>query len=208
MSIETTEEFPDTPVASPDPWHSLIEHARQGDSIARGSLLDRYRGYLVRVAGTSIPRDLQSILPPSDVVQETCIVADRHLGSFAGRSSEEFSRWLRAILLNHVRRKIRDFRRRGKRQFFFPAIEESSTSLDCSADHLLIVGEQKDAILMALAALPDHYRIVVERRNLQGQSFEEIGIACDRTPEAARKLWVRALDMLRKKLKAFDDVSG
>jgi RNA polymerase sigma-70 factor, ECF subfamily len=58
--------------------------------------------------------------------------------------------------------------------------------------------EQAEALRRALARLPDDYRRVITLRYDDGQSFEEIGRLMERSPDAARKLWARAMERLRQ----------
>ena len=67
--------------------------------------------------------------------------------------------------------------------------------------------EQDAALKKALLELSEEYRQVIEWRNYQGLSFEEIGQRTDRSAEAARKLWGRALKNLQDLLGA-DDASS
>jgi RNA polymerase sigma factor (sigma-70 family) len=52
------------------------------------------------------------------------------------------------------------------------------------------------ALQQALARLPADYRKVIELRFLEERSFEEIGRLTNRSPDAARKLWARAIERL------------
>ena len=64
--------------------------------------------------------------------------------------------------------------------------------------------DHEHAALLAdqLAMLPEHYREVLVLRHLENLSFDEIGVHMERTPGATRMLWLRAIDELRKLLKA------
>jgi RNA polymerase sigma-70 factor (ECF subfamily) len=60
--------------------------------------------------------------------------------------------------------------------------------------------EQDQALQEALQRLPDAYRKVITWRYQQERSFEEIGKLLQRSPEAARKLWARAIERLQEEL--------
>jgi RNA polymerase sigma-70 factor (ECF subfamily) len=60
--------------------------------------------------------------------------------------------------------------------------------------------EQSEALDRALERLPLDYREVILLRHEQGLSFEEVGQLMDRSDEAARKLWTRAVRFLREEL--------
>jgi DNA-directed RNA polymerase specialized sigma24 family protein len=57
------------------------------------------------------------------------------------------------------------------------------------------------AALDALSA--DHRRVIV-LRNLELRSFVEIGALMNRSADAVRKLWVRALEELQAELRGCD----
>jgi RNA polymerase sigma-70 factor (ECF subfamily) len=58
--------------------------------------------------------------------------------------------------------------------------------------------EKALALRRALERLPEEYRRVVVLRFEEGRSFEEIGRLTDRSPDAARKVWSRAMERLRQ----------
>ena len=57
-----------------------------------------------------------------------------------------------------------------------------------------------DALDRALAQLSDDYRQVIDLRHRQQKTFDEIGQQMQRTGEAARKLWSRAIEQLEQLL--------
>ena len=60
--------------------------------------------------------------------------------------------------------------------------------------------DQDEALQRALERLPEDYRRVLVWRYQEEKSFEEIGQLLQRTPNAARKLWLRAVERLRQEL--------
>jgi RNA polymerase sigma factor (sigma-70 family) len=61
---------------------------------------------------------------------------------------------------------------------------------------------QARALQEALARLPEAYRQVLRYRYDEGRPFEEIAQLLDRSPNAARKLWARAVEWLQQELGA------
>jgi RNA polymerase sigma factor (sigma-70 family) len=61
------------------------------------------------------------------------------------------------------------------------------------------------ALCRALEQLPDEYRLVVTWRNFDYLPFDEIGRRLGRSAEAARKLWVRAVEHLQQRLDSSDE---
>jgi RNA polymerase sigma-70 factor, ECF subfamily len=58
--------------------------------------------------------------------------------------------------------------------------------------------ERALALRRALNRLPEEYRRVVILRFEEERSFDEIGRLTDRSPDAARKVWSRAMERLRQ----------
>jgi RNA polymerase sigma-70 factor, ECF subfamily len=52
----------------------------------------------------------------------------------------------------------------------------------------------------AMKRMPADYQTAIELRNLEKKSFAELGAAVERSADAARKLWLRALSRLQKEL--------
>ena len=59
-------------------------------------------------------------------------------------------------------------------------------------------------IACAIAELPDDYRRVIELRSRENRTFQEIGCELNRSPDAARMLWFRAIESLRQALVGTD----
>src|SRR5260370_1106609 len=64
----------------------------------------------------------------------------------------------------------------------------------------VIAREQCEAVQRALQQLPEDYRQVIVWRYQEGSSFEEIAQRLQRSENAARKLWFRALERLEREL--------
>ena len=63
---------------------------------------------------------------------------------------------------------------------------------------MLLCQEAKSRLQEAIAQLPPGHRTVIQLRSLDHKSFREIGKALNRSPDAARKLWVRAIYSLER----------
>ena len=192
--------------------YSLVMLAREGDRGSLGELLAHYRNYLLVLASAQLEKRLAPRLSPSDIVQETMLKAQHHFGQFRGQTEKELVAWLRQILATRLARFIeqhllaakRDIRREVSLQQCGVGTESSAPRLDSivraavqspSAE----VRQREDAVVLddLLARLPGRYRDVLILRNAQGLSFDEIATRLNRTPGAARMLWLRAIEKLR-----------
>src|SRR5262245_2572735 len=191
---------------------ALLAEAREGDQASLGELLTHYRRYLLLLATTQFEKRLKPRVSPSDIVQETMLKAQRHIGQFRGQSEKELLAWLRQILATrmahfieqHLLAAKRNIRREISLDRFGAALERSASHLNSmlqaeSQTPSAVVSQREDAVLLAdlLAQLPPQHRDVLVWRNLQGLSFEEIAARLDRTPGATRMLWLRAIERLR-----------
>jgi RNA polymerase sigma-70 factor (ECF subfamily) len=181
--------------------------ARAGSREALGQALEACRGYLLLLAQRELDPHLRAKGGASDLVQETLADAVGAFAHFHGTSPEELRRWLRRMLLNNLisfaRRYDADKRQLNREV----ALETGESSADLKgtvpADVLSPSGEameheQAEAIQRALERLPDDYRRVILLRYQEDRSFDDIGRLMNLTPNAARKLWLRAIKRLRQ----------
>lgn len=200
-----------TTPATMDPVQ-LLCLARLGEGEAVGRLLELYRGYLTMLARLGLTRRLQGKVEPADVVQETFLEAHRHFAGFQGNSEGELVGWLRQILAARLANTVRHFL--GTRQRDARLERELADDLNQSSrvlEKALIApqstpsqraSQREQAVLLAdaLERLPADYREVIVLRHLQELPFAEVAARMDRSVEAVKKLWTRALAKLRGSL--------
>src|ERR1051325_11190773 len=80
------------------------------------------------------------------------------------------------------------------------ASPEGKCAVSPLPDSQAVAPEEAEALTRALERLPEAYRQVIQWRNRDRRSFEEIGQHLSQSPEAARRLWVRALESLARQL--------
>jgi RNA polymerase sigma-70 factor (ECF subfamily) len=194
-------------------FREQIEQARAGNVAALGQLLESYRTYLLLVANQEIEAPLRPKVAASDIVQNVFLRARVNLADFRGEGEAEWRGWIRQILL----RDLQDMRRRyletEKRNIakevslnFHPQGQSrDATTRDVVEPRLTphssaIVQEEAAILRVALARLTEEYQQVIQLRNWELLSFEEIGARMDRTADAARKLWSRAILRLQTEL--------
>jgi RNA polymerase sigma-70 factor (ECF subfamily) len=149
---------------------SLLEQARQGDSGAFTSLVERYQDELytmaLRLLGT--PADA------ADVVQETFLRAYMNLPKLRAVSVRG---WLFRVAVNAAR----DVQRRTVRRPSSPLEDGEGKVLELPAPGLgpeaaAEARERAVAIREALLALPVDYRVAVVLRDVNDLSYEEIAV--------------------------------
>ena len=182
-----------------------IAAARCGDKQALGHALTDCRDYLLLVAKDRLKPELQAKGNASDLVQETFLRAQRGFERFRGHTAAEWRAWLRRILERNLAEERRRFGATAKRQIGREVPIHEEPRLDCartgdSPSHNLARSEREAALIEALERIPARYRNVVIWHHREQRSFEEIGALLGNSPEAARKMWTRALICLRKEL--------
>jgi RNA polymerase sigma-70 factor, ECF subfamily len=184
-----------------------LELARRGSPEALGHVLEFCRRYLLQIANSELDSHLQAKLGASDVVQETFLEAQRIFDRFQGDSPDELRAWLRAILLNKLADQDRHYRGTAKRDLAKEIVLGTSsvgpvepTVPTPTPSNVLMQQERAVALTAALDRLPTHYRQVIVWRQIEDLSFEEMASRLDRSIDAVRKLWWRAIQQLQEEL--------
>jgi len=185
----------------------LIASARHGCPTALGRMFESLRMQLVALADEELPDGLRAKLGPSDVVQETALDMQRDFDRFRGTTAEECFAWLRSILRNNVVDAVRRFETSQKREIAREEPLEGRARDDAAMavsarlpERSAIRHEDATAVAAALSRMPADQRRVIELRYWQALSFAEIGLEMDRSADAVRKLWYRALERLQTEL--------
>ena len=197
---------------SHDSFAADIAAARGGCQQALNRLLTGCLPYLMLVANHTLPKDLRAKVGGSDLVQDTLLQVNRTFLRFSGNTRSELLAWLRGAFLKNALSEGRRYRGTKKRELrrevsldqeLFADEDQGMLDLsECSPSHQASAAEEADRLNAALARLPDEYRRVLDLRNWEGRSFAEIGAMMDRTADAARKLWARAVQKLKDELQS------
>jgi RNA polymerase sigma-70 factor (ECF subfamily) len=199
---------PDSDPAEKGSLEKLLEAARQGSNEALGELIEMFRQELTRIARQDLSEPLSVKINDSDVVQETFMKAQEGFPRFTGNTHSELLAWLRQILRRKLvdarRRFVRSDKRTIRREVPLAGSNGQPDDLaldDTSPSGVAMAREETNRLLSMLVGLPEQYATVIILRHAEGQTFEEIGRKMDRSAEAARKLWVRALRELRERMR-------
>jgi RNA polymerase sigma-70 factor, ECF subfamily len=191
---------------------TLLAAARGGNAQALGVLFQSFQPYLLEIARRGLPGSLRGKYDSADVVQETLLEAHRGFANFDGANPEDLRVWLCGILRHNLVDLIRRHRETCKRSIdrerSLEAVRESGDSAGDVIDpsrtpsSLFVARENVSALREALSRLPADERAVIVLRQFESLSFQEVGQRLDRSPEAARKLWSRAIARLQHMLEA------
>jgi RNA polymerase sigma-70 factor (ECF subfamily) len=193
-----------SPVPSPE---ELLRTAQQGKREALGQLLQNYRPYMLHIANAELPDWLQAKVGGSDVVQEAMVEALGGFQKFEGQSVVELQGWLRAILVRQVGKAARHFQGTDKRQVDREvSLPEAGSRASGLADGQLSPSgqfgkdEEVEAVQQALARLPEHYRQILIWREWEDVPFAEIARRLDKSVDAARMVWWRAVERFNQEM--------
>lgn len=168
----------------------LIHHARRGDTAAFGELVTRYQAGVFNVCY----RILHQRADAEDMAQETFIRAHERLNTFDDQ--REFGPWIRRVAanvcLNHIE----------SQRVTAPLDEERDADESQRPERQAEVRERSEQIRSALAALPAHYRVVVELRHYQELSYDEIATELNMPLSDVKSYLFRARKLLAEKLHA------
>jgi RNA polymerase sigma-70 factor (ECF subfamily) len=187
-----------------------LPQARAGSRDALGQVLEAYRAYLLLVANRQLDQGLLAKGGASDLVQETFLEAQRDFAQFKGESADEIQAWLRQLLLHNLANFNRRYRATSKRQVSREVRLEQETpsgvrQIGLEADTQspsgkALANERAAAIEQAVSRLSPDYAQVITWRYRDGLAFDEIARRLDRTENAVRKLWFRAIEQLQREL--------
>jgi RNA polymerase sigma-70 factor (ECF subfamily) len=189
----------------------LFDRARQGSEQAVNEVFDRYGDRLHGLVRLRLGTRLRRHLDSRDIVQNTLLKAFQSFERFDGSASGSLMAWLGRIAENEIRDQA-DFYAREKRR---PALEtplegklETLRLEVSSAVGRLYVKERMAQIERVFESLLPDQREVILLRNLEELTFAEIGERMERTTEAARKLYGRAMASLTLLLNDGSEMNG
>jgi RNA polymerase sigma-70 factor, ECF subfamily len=192
-------------------FDGLLRGARAGSRESLGQILEACRAYLYTIAGANCDLALQAKAGASDLVQDTFLEAQRDFGQFNGVSEKELLAWMRQLLLNNMANFTRSYRGAAKRSVTREVrlgsdngafdLAENVAANDLSPSGKVLAQEQAQKLQSALERLPDDYRQVLLLRYQDQRAFEEIAGQMNRSANAVRKLWMRAVECLQDEMR-------
>jgi RNA polymerase sigma-70 factor (ECF subfamily) len=160
----------------------LVDAARSGDRSAYGELVRRYERAVIST-GWSILGDFHTA---QDLAQEVFVAAYQHLTTL--RDSASFGTWvMRIAQRKSLRLRKQAAANRPERNFMdgFPAPSDPATN------------ELREELMRAVGQLPEHERLVVVLRYLDGHSVEAVANLSGRSVGTVTKQLSRAMQRLR-----------
>ncbi len=185
-------------------FDNLLAAARSGNGEALWTILRHYQPFLLRIARLELNGDMPAKERPSDLAQRSLLEAHKDFPRFAGGSPKQFCAWLRRIVINN-RKDGRKPGPRGRNR----SLDESGVR-DHVVNHLasnaptpigaLMARERDEAALRVFQSLPEDYCQVIHYRQRDEKEFAEIAGLMDRSEQAVRRLYARAVRRWREQL--------
>ncbi len=186
------------------PWEPIVNEA-----------VRNYRCYLKVLADRGLAPDLKSKADASDFVQETFAEVYREYYRFEGLPDEEFKALLIRMMMNNLKSFTRRYRGSLKRQVAREVSlsdrgEGSGLGFEVAApaespSESVTGKEDLQRLTAQLNRLPERDRLAVTMRSQEGRTYREIGKHLGCSSVAARKLWFRTVERLRRDLKVASD---
>ena len=174
----------------------LFRRARDGSEQAVNEVFGRYGERLHALVRLRLGARLRRHLDSRDIVQNTMIKALQAFDRFEGSESRALMAWLGRIAENEIRDQVDFYEREKRRPDLETPLEGKLETLRLevsSAASRLYVKERMEKVERAFESLLPDQREVVLLRNFEELSFAEVAERMKRTPEAARKLYGRAM---------------
>jgi RNA polymerase sigma-70 factor (ECF subfamily) len=193
----------------------LLANARAGNADAFAQLFERYSNLVRLTLRSQISPELRAKLDASDLLQETFLTASRSMAEFQGNEPETFVRWLQVIAARRVAdayRRYFDFEKRDMRREvpldqLLARSDRSAARLveqlaDSASGPISVAHRHEQALRLAdaMAALPEHYREVLQLRYLDERPLGEIAELLGRTKGSTAMLMARAIEKLKELL--------
>jgi len=181
----------------------LLLAAGNGDREALNRLVDTHRDYLRRVIELRMDNALRGRVDPSDIVQETQIVASKRIDEFIRRRPTSFKLWLRGEAMQQVgaqyRRHVQAARRSVRRECSISDASSVMLAKGLLAGTPSRVVEQKEMaqrVRAMVETMSETDREILLLRYVEQLSNAESADLLAIDPDTARKRHGRALKRL------------
>lgn len=186
----------------------LVALAQDGDESALDQLCAVYGSRVLWLVRLRMGKELRSKLESMDLVQDVLTSALKDLGNFKYKTEGDFLRWLARIAENRLRDNLdklhadkRDIRKEVRLNTHRLTLEDSFVAALDAVDTktpsaIMSKREEFDKLAKAIDALKPEYREVIVLTKVEGLSYREIGDKLDRSADAARMLFSRAMAAL------------
>jgi len=179
----------------------LVRRAQAGDMLAHGDIYRMFSSAVLTLA-CGFCRNQHCA---EDVVANTFIKLINNIASFEGRAP--FGMWLRRIAVNEALSYLRKQKKHSSvlstDEFaFFDTASENNDVLAFSHDKVDFTEQHgnQHQLSDALRELPEHVRLIVWLKEIEGYTHDEIAALVDKTPSYSKSVVARSYKFLREKI--------
>jgi RNA polymerase sigma-70 factor (ECF subfamily) len=176
----------------------LLQRARDGSADALNLLYERSAGRLLGYIRARLGRELRARLESRDILQAALLKSVKQLGAFRGQDPRAFQAWLARIAEHEIRDRADHQHRLRRDAAREVALDEEAPvpAITRSALSRILLDERARRLEAALDTLTPEHRQVILMRKFEELSFAEIGVRLERSEDAARMLFARAMTAL------------
>lgn len=199
----------------------LMAQIAAGQTESLTTLLHLYRSYIKQWSRSKIPKNLRPRVQSSSVVQETVLRVQMNADKLKGRTLAEFENYLHTTAKNHITSlwRFHSAKRRsilrhtttdevGSRAFWENLKDPTKLPSDQAVGEVEGRSAMQQRVELAMLQLPSHYQAVLREHFEKEKSLEQLGKDLDRSPDAVRKLIIRAVAALKRLLELPSDQSS
>ena len=178
---------------------ALVKAAR-GEPRALGSFYEANVDGLYTFVFYRVGRDASLA---EDVVQETFTNALDQIDRY-DPSRGSVHNWLCTLSRNVIRDNLRAHRRSKELASMWERVDQTLAQIFESleraplSDEVIERAETRDLVNMTIANMPDHYRSILERKYIRGESLQQLAGELDMSADAAKSLLARARRAFRE----------
>lgn len=181
----------------------LVEQAKNGSQEALNRLFDLYGHRLLALIRLRMGPFLRSRLESQDLLQQTMLKAFERFDQFGGSGETTLMGWFGSIARNEIRDQAKYLQRGGRDV-------KRAVPLEAAADAIAVPVRtevsrlqflaQAERLESAIETLDEIHREVLLLRRFEELTFPQIGEYLDKSPDACRMLYSRAMAALTFKL--------
>lgn len=183
----------------------LVRLSREGDKQAFSSLVSVYQAKMFGLA-FGLTRDREAA---DDLAQEVFIKAYQSLPKFRGEAG--FGTWLYRLAVNHVK----DYLRKMKSRWREVSLDDNKAmTLPAGRDEAVLredealVERRRALVHQTVRTLSPKYQVILNLRDIQGLSYEEIAAILKLSPGTVDSRLHRARKKLRERLEPYFSRGG
>lgn len=183
----------------------LLRQARAGSDEALGDLFELCGEKLLALIRIRLGPSLRREVDSQDILQQTFLKAFQKIDQFEGPDRDTLMGWLATIAWNEIRDQADHYQRLKRdaqlRATWYSSFDPAERQLHTEVSRIALRDDTR-LLVEAIDRLATDHREAILLRRFEELTFQEVGDRLGRTPEAARKLFARAMSALTLEMHA------